>query len=84
MSNIPECPICFKSCIETLLCRTPCAHKICMDCMLEIQKYECPTCRGPLPIMKNLQKARNLFIKNIEKKDEVSLYSTDDFPALGS
>jgi hypothetical protein len=52
--------------------------------MLEIQKYECPICRGPLPIMKNLQKARNLFIKNIEKKDEVSLYSTDDFPALGS
>ena len=43
-NNIPECPICFKNCFETLLCRTPCAHKICMDCMLVIQKYECPTC----------------------------------------
>ena len=54
-NNIPECPICFKNCFETLLCRTPCAHKICMDCMLVIQKYECPTCRGTLPIMNNLR-----------------------------
>jgi hypothetical protein len=52
--------------------------------MLEIEKYECPTCRGKLPVMKNLSKARNLFVKNEEKKDAVSLYSIDDFPALGT
>ena len=52
--------------------------------MLEIQKYECPTCRGSLPILKNLQKARNLFVNNKEKKEELTLYNIDDFPPLGS
>ena len=83
-NNIPECPICFKNCFETLLCRTPCAHKICMDCMLVIQKYECPTCRGTLPIMNNLRKARNLFVNNEKEKEEISVYNNDDFPPLGS
>ncbi len=80
---IPECPVCFRTCFETLLCRTPCAHKICMDCMLEIQKYECPTCRAILPNCKNVKKARNLFIKNNDNNNEIiALNSFDDFPSL--
>ena len=55
-----------------------------MDCMLVIQKYECPTCRGTLPIMNNLRKARNLFVNNEKEKEEISVYNNDDFPPLGS
>jgi len=84
MSNKPECPICFRSCFETLLCRTPCGHKICMECMLSIEKYECPTCRESLPYLKKLIKARNLFVNMKYSKDNdlISLDSHDEFPIL--
>ena len=87
----PECPICFKNCFETLLCRTPCAHKVCMECMLSITTYECPTCRALLPKLPNLAKARALFIteskqnpNDVNANGVISIHNIDEFPSLNN
>jgi len=55
-----------------------------MECMLSIEKYECPTCRESLPYLKKLIKARNLFVNMKYSKDNdlISLDSHDEFPIL--
>ena len=79
----PECPVCLTGAFSTLLCRTPCGHKICMECALSIRKYECPTCRGPLPYLEKLLKSRQLFITNQSNNNtELPIYDRDEFPDL--
>ena len=61
MKDEPECTVCLLRCSETLLCLTPCGHKVCMDCVLVITSYTCPICRSKFPRLKNVIKARMLF-----------------------
>lgn len=79
----PECPICMTDCFNTLLCRTPCGHKLCMECALLQIKYECPTCRRPFPYLKNLIRARKLFTKTKNTTcEEIPIYDNEEFPSL--
>jgi len=42
-----DCCICFENGLQIIMCRLPCQHKICLDCLcnLDIEKYICPLCR---------------------------------------
>ena len=81
--SVPECSICMDSYSETLLCRTPCAHKICVNCILLMKEFNCPICRAQLPRSKTLMKARKLFNNEPStKKEVISIYNSDEFPPL--
>ena len=40
-----ECCICYES---SGIYNTECSHNLCLDCLLELKKLECPICRNQL------------------------------------
>lgn len=83
--RVYECSVCLSDERTVLLCKTPCGHMICADCIILIKKYECPMCRQPFPAMEAVQKSRLLFnYKNSEKGAVLAIYDNDQFPTLGN
>ena len=79
MSNIEECPICFY---KEWLTKTKCNHTICISCLINLVKDECPYCR------RELFKYLPHEIKGIVKMNiliqtkSLNIYSNDQFPQL--
>ena len=67
-------------CLETKwLAQSDCNHKICISCLFDIQKDECPYCRKKL--FDNFpQKLRSLLKIN---KDRLNINDSGQFPSLG-
>ena len=42
------CPVCFTELRRTIEARPPCAHSICLRCLLQLHRRECVLCREPL------------------------------------
>ena len=80
-----ECCVCLSDEKTVLLCKTPCGHIICANCILRIKKYECPMCRNSFPKMEDVQKARGYFNINESSKETgpLAINDTDEFPSLG-
>ena len=71
-----ECMVCLE---KIWLTKTPCKHVICIDCLVKLQKDECPYCRGKLfaYLPKCLQE-----IAAMKKRRGLNLNNLDDFPSL--
>ena len=55
-----ECCICYES-NNIFIVKTDCKHNICMSCLMQLKKSECPMCRKGFPVemAKFLQKTNN-------------------------
>ena len=62
-----ECCICLENGLNISMVRFPCSHKICLQCLCEIIKTECPMCR--VDITKDIPK-RILNIIDENRKDD--------------
>ena len=40
-----ECPVCYESFNGSFTVSTPCGHKICLSCFVNLKKIKCPMCR---------------------------------------
>ena len=83
-----DCPICFEK--DKWITKTPCNHKICIDCIVELSKNICPFCRKknvfdtlPIVLKRNCKMFRsfNKEDKNITTSG-VNVDSFYDFPPL--
>jgi hypothetical protein len=73
-----ECPICF---LNDWVSKSPCGHLICLSCLIQLRKDECPSCRRPLnwslpPIIKSIVKS------STKHNTHLNIHSTDEFPPL--
>lgn len=49
MDDRDECPVCYESTTTRVVCVTPCAHSVCMECMVRLSApVRCPMCRADL------------------------------------
>ena len=75
-----ECIICFESKWITI---SDCNHPICISCLFNIQKDECPYCRKKL--FNNFPDKLKSLLK-INNKPEIKILNindSDQFPSLG-
>ncbi|KAK3922282.1 Roquin-1 [Frankliniella fusca] len=65
-----DCDICFENFNE--LTRTPkilpCGHSVCLKCLQEIGRNECPTCRAPFPVAFNSLPNNHSLLRLIESR----------------
>ncbi len=47
-NNVEECSVCYERISGRNNCNLLCGHLLCIHCLLEITKNECPICRRPL------------------------------------
>ena len=79
-----ECTICFE---KKWVTNTPCNHKICLRCILNLKNNECPFCRKknifnslPKCIIENSKFSKT---KYEEKKIYPDINNYYEFPPLG-
>ena len=60
----PECPICFKSIVNSFVI-TKCHHKFCIDCLFKqiVHKNSCPLCRKKIIKTSTLQTISTKYLK---------------------
>ena len=44
-----DCCICYDECENTFKVKTDCNHYMCMPCLYQLKKQECPMCRKEFP-----------------------------------
>ena len=74
-----ECPVCFNN---TYMTKTNCNHPICVGCLMNLKKIECPLCRRQLQfeLPKNLL---NYLQKRTNKTTEsILIDDLGEFPPL--
>lgn len=86
-----ECPICLEK--DKWITETPCNHKLCISCIIELKENRCPFCRkkkvfNSLPFfVKRVSKmfSNNNNTKTISTNQEsnINVDSYFDFPPLG-
>ena len=78
-----ECCICFNS---NYMTKTNCNHSICMNCLMDLRKIECPMCRKNLTGELPERLLKYLLIKNNpddkEKPFHMVLNDLGHFPPL--
>ena len=83
--NNKVCPICLDNIDNNkLYITTPCNHKYCIDCFLDLYDTRCPMCRKEL---KDIipSKLLSIFLKNSGKSGlirSVNIFNELDFPPL--
>lgn len=79
-----NCPICYNN--KFYCITTNCNHKLCMECILLLQKPECPLCRRNLENeipKKLLEIINNNNTENIKKNNNgLDLRDLYEFPPL--
>ena len=50
-----ECPICLTDTSHKINVMTPCKHVMCLECLMQLKKDECPMCRTELEIPRPAQ-----------------------------
>ena len=82
-----ECCICLENGLEITMVRFPCSHKMCLQCLCEIIKPECPMCR--VNLQKNIPKRiLNIILSNKKDKkndnnnNNIDVGSNYQFPPL--
>ena len=73
-----ECIICFDS---KWLTQTPCNHTICISCLFEIRKDECPYCRKKL-FTQFPKKLKSLLNVNNNVNNILNIHDSEQFPSL--
>ena len=75
-----ECIICLET---RWVARSDCNHNICISCLFNIQKDECPYCRKKL-FVNFPQKLRSLLkINNQQNTKMLNINDSEQFPSLG-
>ena len=74
-----ECPICFSS---NWLSKTPCNHSLCLNCLIQLRKDECPCCRQPLFYSLPLEMKRIVSMIKRRHSRNININDYDQFPAL--
>ena len=75
-----ECIICLET---NWVARSDCNHNICISCLFDIQKDECPYCRKKL-FVNFPQKLRSLLnINNQQNNKILNINDSEQFPSLG-
>ena len=77
-----ECPVCFGN---EWLTTTPCQHTICLHCLLQLRKDECPSCRSKIwyALPQSLQSLVAMPHQNKSKpRYQLDIYNHDEFPSL--
>jgi hypothetical protein len=73
-----QCIICYET---KWILRTECHHHLCLNCLFDIKKDECPYCRQQL--FKNFPKHLRSFLSiNAMKKEKMDIYNNEQFPSL--
>ena len=79
LNIIMECIICFE---KKWLTTTDCNHIICISCLFEIQKDECPYCRKKL-FTTFPTKLKSLLKVNNQRNKILDIHDSEQFPSLG-
>ena len=74
-----ECGICFEN---NWILKTPCKHIICLECLLKLQKDECPYCRKLLFNKLPLAIQQIININYSKKKKGLNINDYIEFPSL--
>ena len=78
-----ECCICFNSSYMT---KTNCNHSICVNCLMDLRKIECPMCRRNLTSELPERLLKYLLIKNKpndkDKPFHMIMNDLGEFPPL--
>ena len=74
-----ECPVCFNS---HWLTQTPCKHSICLNCLIQLRKDECPSCRQPLFYSLPLEIKRIVSMTKTPYTGSLNINDYDQFPSL--
>lgn len=78
-----ECCICFNNSYMT---KTNCNHSICVNCLMDLRKIECPMCRRNLTRELPERLLQYLLIKNKKVKETKPFYMVmndlGEFPPL--
>ncbi len=60
-----DCCICLENGLNLIMCRLPCQHKLCLSCLCEINKFNCPICREDFSKLVHAKISKQIFdIKN--------------------
>ena len=72
-----ECTVCFG---EQWLTFTKCNHQICIECLFQLKKDECPICRRE--IVKTLPTYLQQYMTCTRKKEHLDVSNLEQFPRL--
>ena len=72
-----ECPICFDN---KWISKPPCGHFICLNCLIQLRKDECPSCRKPLwySLPKEIQRIVTMRNNN-HKNSNIRRFNINDY-----
>ena len=83
-----ECPICLEK--DKWITETPCNHKLCISCIIELKENRCPFCRkkkvfNSLPFF--IKRVSKMFSNNTKtfstnRESNINVDSYFDFPPL--
>jgi len=76
-----ECPVCFETNVERIMCHLPCKHDICIKCTFILEPALCPLCR--YDFSKTLEVVKEFSKKVKDVRRDAPMFTPTDFPPLG-